>query len=249
MILLLSLACSAPVEAPEDFNELLSYLFEHTMNDDDTLIAGANNLLDFAATNDEMLREGYAVDNLSQMALDSTGETFPTSEDTYGVTLQYSVGYSIENLAYANTAADGMEVYPANYLSYERENLTDVNCFLEKTCISFSYRSTILSSLPLGAEMLSSYISDIRWIDLDSPRAGTPVLDGWRSRKQCRLGRHDRQLLSWIHLQYRSRYRHHLAASCTRHSAWRCIFAGRHLKEPSHRWTPPKWGGPRGLVR
>ena len=32
MLLLLSLACSAPVEAPEDFNELLSYLFEHTMN-------------------------------------------------------------------------------------------------------------------------------------------------------------------------------------------------------------------------
>ena len=55
-----------------------------------------------------------------------------------------------------------------NYLSYERENLTDVNCFLEKTCISFSYRSTILSSLPLGAEMLSSYTSEIRWIYLDS---------------------------------------------------------------------------------
>ena len=54
MFLLLSLACSAPVEAPEDFNELLSYLFEHTMNDDDEiLIAGANNLLDFAANNDE----------------------------------------------------------------------------------------------------------------------------------------------------------------------------------------------------
>ena len=84
------------------------------------------------------------------------------------MTLQYSVGYSIENLAYANSAADGMEVYPANYLSYERENLTDVNCFLEKMCISFSYRSTILSSLPLGAEMLSSYISEIRWIDLES---------------------------------------------------------------------------------
>ena len=168
MLLLLSLACSAPVEAPEDFNELLSYLFEHTMNDDETLIAGANNLLDFATTNEEMLREGYAVDNLSQMALDSTGETFPASEDTYGVTLQYSVGYSIENLAYANTAADGMEVYPANYLSYDRENLTDVDCFLEKTCISFSYRSTILSSLPLGAEMLSSYTSEIRWINLDS---------------------------------------------------------------------------------
>ena len=69
MLLLLSLACSAPVEAPEDFNELLSYLFENTMNDDETLIAGANNLLDFAANNDERLREGYAVDNVDEKAI------------------------------------------------------------------------------------------------------------------------------------------------------------------------------------
>ena len=170
-----------------------------------------------------MLREGYAVDNLSQMALDSTGETFPASEDTYGVTLQYSVGYSIENLAYANTAADGMEVYPANYLSYERENLTDLDCFLEKTCISFSYRSTILSSLPLGAEMLSSlHQRDSVDSSRFGPRVGPPFVDGWRSRKQCRLGRHDRQLLSWIHLQYRSRYRHHCRFLGS-HSTWGCI--------------------------
>ena len=84
MILLLSLACSAPVEAPEDFNELLSYLFEHTMNDDEAFIAGANNLLDFAANNDDMLREGYAVHNLSQMALDSTGESFPPPKTPMG---------------------------------------------------------------------------------------------------------------------------------------------------------------------
>ena len=169
MLLLLSLACSAPVEAPEDFNELLSYLFEHTMNEDsETLVAGADNLLAFSAENEEMLREGYAVDNLSQMALDSTGSTFPDAGDTYGVTLQYSVGYSVQNLAYANSAADGMEVYPANYLSYERENLSDIDCFLERTCDSFSYRSTFQSSLPLGAEMLSSYISELRWMELYS---------------------------------------------------------------------------------
>lgn len=169
MLLLLSLACSAPVEAPEDFNELLSYLFEHTMDDEaDALMAGANNLLTFSLDNEDMLREGYAVSNLSQTALDSTGETFPDSDDTYGVTLQYSVAHSVSDIAYANSAADGMDVYPANYLSYEREHLSDLDCFLNRTCTTFGYRSTILSSLPLGAEMLSSYINELRWIDLDS---------------------------------------------------------------------------------
>ncbi len=162
-------ACSVPIEAPKDFNALLSYLFEHTMDEDaDALIAGANNLLDFVGENETTLRDGYAVNHLSQVALDSTDETLTVSDDTYGVTLQYSVAHSVSDIAYANTAADGMDVYPANYLSYEREHLSDLDCFLNRTCDSFRYRSTILSSLPLGAEMLSGYINELRWIELES---------------------------------------------------------------------------------
>ncbi len=169
MLIVTLFACSAPIEAPEDFNDLLSYLFEHTMDEgDDALIAGANNLLAFVGDNENELREGYAVNNLTQAALDSTGETLTVSDETYGVTLQYSVAHSVEKIAYANTAADGMDVYPANYLSYEREHLSDLDCFLNRTCQSFRYRSTILSSLPLGAEMLSSYINELRWIELES---------------------------------------------------------------------------------
>ena len=169
MFILTLFSCSAPIEAPKDFNELLSYLYIHTMDESvDELIAGAENLIEFSNNNNELLREGYAISNLSPEALDSTGETFPESEDTVGVTLQYSINYPVESIAYSNTVISGMEVYPANYISYERESLTDLDCFLDRTCDSFIYRSTILSSLPLGAEMLSSYINELRWIDLES---------------------------------------------------------------------------------
>lgn len=168
-MLLLLFACSAPVEAPSDFNDLLSYLFVHTMDgDDEALLAGVDNLLAFSKRNIETLREGYAVSNLSQDALDSTGETFPTSDNLYGVTLQYLVEYPVTSIAYCNTVVDGMEVYPANYISYERESLSDVDCFVNRTCETFRYRSTINSSLALGAEMLSSYINELRWVELTS---------------------------------------------------------------------------------
>ena len=171
MVFLL-LACKAPIEAPNDFNELLSYTFQHSMDEDDEeLLAGIDNLLAFSEKNLEALREGYAVSNLSQDALDTTGETFPETDDLYGVTLQYFVPHRVESIAYANTVADGMDVYPANYLAYERENLTDLDCFIARTCDTFRYRSTINSSLALGAEMISSYINELRWIDLPSGTA------------------------------------------------------------------------------
>ena len=59
-------------------------------------------------------------------------------------------------------------MYPENYLSYDRESFSDLDCFLNRTCESFQYRSTILTSLPLGAEILSSYINELRWITLES---------------------------------------------------------------------------------
>ncbi len=170
-MLLLStfIACKAPIEAPSDFNDLLSYTYMHTMDEDDAqLRAGIDNLLAFSEANLDDLREGYAVSNLSQEALDSTGETFPVAENLYGVTLQYLVEYPVESIVYANTVADGMEVYPANYLSYERENLSELDCFLAWTCDTFRYRSIITSSLALGAEMDSSYINELRWLQLES---------------------------------------------------------------------------------
>ena len=94
MIVLLYVGCSSPVDAPEDFNELMSYLFLHTMTQESVVVeAGTTNLLNFSAENLDILREGYAIDNLSQASLDSTGADFPSLESVYGVALQYSVDF------------------------------------------------------------------------------------------------------------------------------------------------------------
>lgn len=159
-------ACSAPIEAPEDLNDLLSYVFVHTMDEEDaSLRAGLDNMYLFAQENEAELREGFTVKQLSQEALDSTPESFIEDPDLYGVAVQYTVPFSPRNIAYCNTAVNGAEVYTANYISYEREHLSELECFLAQECPTFRFRSTIESSLPFGVEMLSRYINELRWIE------------------------------------------------------------------------------------
>ena len=165
-------ACSAPVEAPEDLNSLLSYVFTHTMNEEEEILrAGIDNMHVFSKEHEEELREGFTVTHISQEALDSTPEEFVVDPELYGVSVQYFVPYTPDDIAYCNTAVNGAEVYSANYLSYEREHLTDLDCFLAQTCPTFRFRSTILSSLPFGVEMLSKYINELRWIEINGSMA------------------------------------------------------------------------------
>ena len=139
--------------------------------EEESLRAGVLNMRAFAAANSAELESGFAVSHLSQEALDSTPENFIANPDLYGVALEYFVPFSPADIAYCNTAVNGAEVYSANYLSYEREHLTALDCFLDQTCNTLRFRSTILSSLPLGAELLSKYINELRWIEMDSGMA------------------------------------------------------------------------------
>ena len=170
--MILFLACSAPPEAPEDLNSLLSYVYAHTMDEnDDALRAGIGNMRTFASESSEEMTAGFTVSHLSQEALDSTPEDFVANPDLYGVALEYFVPFSASDIVYCNTVVNGAEVYSANYISYEREHLTELDCFLDQTCSTLRFRSTILSSLPLGAEILSQYINELRWIEMDSGMA------------------------------------------------------------------------------
>jgi hypothetical protein len=165
-------ACSAPIDAPEDLNSLLSYVYTHAIDEDESMLrAGIENMSVFSKEHEADLREGFTVRHISQEALDSTPEDFVVDPELYGVSVQYFVPYSPDDIAYCNTAVNGAEVYSANYLSYEREHLTNLDCFLDQTCPVLRFRSTILSSLPFGVEMLSKYINELRWIEINGSMA------------------------------------------------------------------------------
>ena len=65
-MLLLSLACKAPPDAPTEMNELTSYLFMHMRDEDSEFLeAGMSNLQTWVENNWEPVQEGYRVQSLT----------------------------------------------------------------------------------------------------------------------------------------------------------------------------------------
>ena len=164
--LLLLFACKDPVEAPEDLDALLSYLYTHAMDEeDDAIDAGIQNLLTFTQGNEDSLREGFEVEHLSEEAIVSTGEEALFLEEQYGVSLLYDVPFSSDDLAYCYSSIPLEEVYPDDYKSYEREVLSDLECFLSKECSTVRFQTNIVTALILGAEIYTENISEMRWFE------------------------------------------------------------------------------------
>ena len=162
------LACKAPIVAPEDLDSLLDYFYIHMEGEqEEALLAGVSNLYSFVDNNTEELEIGYDVSSLSVEAMETTGESTEYLDDMYGVALLYDTPYPVEDIAWCYTAVDLVEIYPDRYLSYEREVFGDLDCFLNLECKTFSYRSTILSSLPLNAEITTVNLVEMRWLQTE----------------------------------------------------------------------------------
>ena len=76
MIFLLIVSCS-PIEAPEDFDALNSFLYENFHERPKYLETGVENLYAWLPENELALEEGYRVENLSNSAIESVEQTPP----------------------------------------------------------------------------------------------------------------------------------------------------------------------------
>jgi len=167
-MLLFLFACKAPIVAPEDLDSLLDFFYIHMEGEqEEALLAGITNLYTFVDANQAELESGFDIAPLSLSAMETTGESTDYIEEMYGVSLLYETPYPVEDIAWCYTAVDLVDIYPDNYLSYEREIFGDLDCFLSLECKTLSYRSTILSSLPLNAEITTVNRVDMRWLETE----------------------------------------------------------------------------------
>ena len=101
MLFLSLLSCASPIEAPNDFEELLSYIYARTMDKDpQSLIAGAENMLTFVRGNQSEVMEGYTVSPLTDVSIESTGTTPRATDEQYGVALMYTVPYGTRDVTW-----------------------------------------------------------------------------------------------------------------------------------------------------
>ena len=179
----LLLGCNPPVKAPEDLEQLTTYIFEHMMAEDQRYVtAGMENLNTWLNANFEEAKNGYQVNNLTIEAVESLGIEVPEGlDDQIGVAVSYKMSYSIDKVVPALIEADPMEVSPGSYVSFSEERITELECFLEQTCDSFEAYHDSINALPLGIEIHTVTHNQYHWVPLEEEYA--MVQRSWLTEK------------------------------------------------------------------
>lgn len=160
----LLIAC-APIEAPEDFDALNSYLYENFHAKPKYLEAGLENLYAWLPENEIDLEEGYRVENLSAAAIESVEQVAP--EDLVGIATSIDIPYSVDDIAYVHFGIDPEDINLETDSYNDREYLTDEKCFLDHSCDLVQYEAEIQVRLPLNIEIITYIFSEALWVDTE----------------------------------------------------------------------------------
>ena len=128
-------ACAErPKDAPEDFQELTSFLYEHFLDEDDEVLkVGLENIYDWLNENTTAVRKGYTVKHLSAEAIATTGKSSDPNELIGGAALT-AHQHDLDSLARAFGVDNVLETNGDSYTKYERTFEGDPDCFDRKEC-------------------------------------------------------------------------------------------------------------------
>ena len=165
-------ACTPPIQAPTQFDELCSFIFAHADDEDPQGLAdGIANLQTWLSTRRAEVEEGYVVDNLS----DEVVKTFDGGDhdltDLLGVAFATTFNASIEQSLDLGLNNDPATENPELWKKYERSNVGDIACFIEERCDTLDYDVNAEQIYPLGLESMVSYHSRLRRVDTPAGKA------------------------------------------------------------------------------
>jgi len=175
--MLITGACSPPVEAPTQFDELCSFIYKHADDDDPKALAdGVVNLQNWLKTRRDEVQEGYMVDNLDPEVVKTLDGQDHDLTDLLGVAFATQFASTLDQSMEVSLTDDPAQQAPDLWKSYNRTNDDNVECFLAKTCDVLEYDVTAEQLYPLGLESTVRYHARIRRITTE---AGEAVI--WRT--------------------------------------------------------------------
>ncbi len=164
--------CQRPPDAPETLDDLCAYLYEHHPDEDTTAVAaGLSNLDTWLDENWDEMEDGFSVSGLTQETVDAVDGTSRSVEGIFGVAAGTRSVHSVEAAADAMLAVDQATVAPESYGYYEREYVTDLDCFLDYSCERLITDEHFEALLPLGITSDNHAINEYLWAELDGGRA------------------------------------------------------------------------------
>jgi hypothetical protein len=169
IVFLLIMGCRPPPDAPENLDELMSYLFEHALDErDDALVAGTENLTVWMSANLEETFDGYRVTNLSSESVASLDGSERDLDGLVGAAVGYDIAYPFELVSDVMISTDPMDLYPDVYADNSREYLTDFDCFVAQECELLSFTAETTFNYPLNIVASTKARTDYRWLQLSN---------------------------------------------------------------------------------
>jgi len=158
--------CPRPPEAPETLDELCGFLFEHHADETpEYMAAGLENLDVWLADHIEETEEGYEVTGLTQGVTDTLDGQARPVEGIFGVTVATSSAHAADTKARALVQVDPDEFAPDNYVSYERDYVTDEGCFVDRDCLRLDTDEVFEGALALDITSINHAYNEYLWTE------------------------------------------------------------------------------------
>ena len=167
----ISLGCRPP-EAPEEYEDLVSYIFEHAADEDEAaLLAGLDNLTTWlSGENLQSAEDGMTISTLSASAATALEGHAHTTEGLAGVSMVTNSSYDGQTLMEALTQYSFKTIIPDVYLEYDRTFDEGRDCIVSRDCLWADGSVYTLSDWGILGEVEAVRRIEFRWVETD---------DGW----------------------------------------------------------------------
>ena len=166
LVALLVLSACRPPEAPSDLDDLCAFLFaRHPEEDPAWMEAGMEQLRVWLDAQLAEAADGYEVTGLDEETIDGLDGVDRSTEGMLGVAVATASAFTVPELQRAVLVVDQSEISPDNYLRFERTWLTDLDCFLERTCPRLQTEEDVESALGalVNSEMVT--LNQYLWVE------------------------------------------------------------------------------------
>ncbi len=171
---LLLTACPAPPEVPEvedrpDLDQLCRELFAHHPDDDPTqLLEDLAWLEDWLAEFEAETREGYQVGPLDDHAVDALDSEDRSTDGMIGVVVGSESAHPVADATTAMVAVDQESIHPDAYSDYQVDYISDLDCFLDRSCDRLELTEDYTAHFILGVESVNHTRNQYLWLDSDA---------------------------------------------------------------------------------
>ncbi len=171
---LLLTACPPPPEVPDvedqpDLEELCRTLFAaHPDSDTAGLVEDLAWLHAWLMDFEAETREGYQVGPLDDAAVDALDGTDRATEGMFGVVVGSVSAHTVEDASYAMVAVDQEEIHAEQYSDYEVSYLSDLDCFLDRSCDRLELTEDYTANFIMGVQSVNHTRNQYLWLDTDA---------------------------------------------------------------------------------